>query len=107
MVVLSRFGKFYVARSHPPVCVDFSTGLMTHECPYCKALRFGKENTNRCHNGKVKLSPLGQYSNKLKDLRMAMNFKENIRQYNSAMAFASFGANIKRPPANKIYIGLW
>ena len=60
------------------------------------ALPFPSEPLNCCHNGKVSLPPLGDYSSPLKDLftgsntAESSNFQENIRQYNSGFSFASF-----------------
>jgi len=61
-------------------------------CPYCQSLRFANEKLNCCHNGKVSLRPLSDYLDELKQLQ-AINFRNNIRNYNSAFAFASFGAS--------------
>ncbi|XP_057299673.1 uncharacterized protein LOC130630262 [Hydractinia symbiolongicarpus] len=51
-------------------------GAMDKKCDYCQALKFENENCFKCcHTG-----------------------KSNIRKYNSAVAFASFGANFRPPP---------
>ena len=73
-------------------------GKMSTTCEYCGALRFPQESLNCCHNGKVQLPPLSDYPDVLKDLltgssEQAKNFQTNIRKYNSAFAFASFGAS--------------
>ena len=73
-------------------------GPMTRVCQHCQALRFSSEPINCCHNGKVSLPPLGDYPSPLKDLctgsntAESSNFKDNIRQYNSAFFFASFAS---------------
>ena len=77
--------------------VGIYLGSMTTVCPHCRALRFPRETLNCCHNGKVSLSALAACPQPLKDLftgtsNEARNFRGNIRQYNSAFAFASFGA---------------
>ena len=87
--------RLYVARRNPPVVNNFSLGKLILECPDCKALRFVDEKRNCCHNGKVSLQALGECPDDLKDLYLgsnvrSRNFQENIRKYNSAMAFASF-----------------
>ena len=56
-----------------------------------------------CHNGKVHLESLYPYPDELKRLLMdrdtkSLNFQQNIRSYNSAIAFASMGANLTLPP---------
>ena len=66
---------------------------------YCESLRFPNEQRNCCHNGKVSLTQLCEYPESLKELLMgskqdAINFRNNIRNYNSELAFASFGANV-------------
>lgn len=71
-------------------------GPMTTVCWHCQALRYPMEALNCCHNGKVKLPVLAEYPSHLKDLftgtsTEARNFRENIRKYNSAFSFASFG----------------
>ena len=55
---------------------------------------------NCCHNGKIILPELS-YPEDLKQLLLgksvqSKNFRGNIRQYNSAFAFASFRANIDK-----------
>ena len=76
-------------------------GPMNNVCEYCNALRFTNESLNCCHNGKVSLPELSPYPEELKDLLInnsvqAKNFRDYIRQYNSAFAFASLGANIDK-----------
>ena len=91
--------RLFVGRQFPPQVEVFSIGHMTEQCQFCQAFRFPMEPLNCCHNGKVSLPPLSPYPQELKNLltqnnAQSRNFKENIRQYNSAVAFASFGANI-------------
>ncbi|XP_014674663.1 PREDICTED: uncharacterized protein LOC106814819 [Priapulus caudatus] len=81
---------------------------MTTPCSFCNALLFPNENHNCCHKGKVQLPPSPPYPTELKDLfttstPQARNFRANIRNYNSSMAFASFGANIVTPPGRGPY----
>ena len=78
-------------------------GRMDVRCRFCGALRFQREQLNCCHNGKVSLPPLQEYPENLRllfdaDNAEGSNFSQNIRKYNSAFAFASFGANIRPPP---------
>ena len=77
-------------------------------CPLCRALRFQSEPLNCCHNGKVNLPPLGVFPSALKSLftdstELATNFQRNIRQYNSAFSFASFGAQMVQVPGRGPY----
>ena len=76
-------------------------GPMTNVCQYCQALRFPNELLNCCHSGKVRLPQLESYPTELKDLLTSTttescNFHNNIRQYNSAYSFASFGAQMEQ-----------
>ena len=91
--------RLFVARQFPPPVEVFSIGHMNIQCQNCQALCFPREALNCCHNGKVSLPPLSPYPQEMQDLltknnSQARNFRENICQYNSAMAFASFGVNI-------------
>ena len=92
--------EVHVARHPNPNVSPFYVGPMNKVCPYCGALRFVNELFNCCHNGKVKLLEL-YYPDELKEVLtgnsiQSRNFRDNIRQYNSAFAFASLGANIDR-----------
>ena len=87
----------FLARQTPP-----EVGKMLKQCLHCCAFRFTSELTNCCHNGKVSLPNLKPFPSELKDLfsrktAQSKNFVENIRKYDSAMAFASFGAKIATP----------
>ena len=71
-------------------------GSLDVRCQFCGALRFQREQLNCCHNGKVSLPPLQEYPENLRllfdaDNAESSNFRHNIRKYNSAFAFASFG----------------
>ncbi|KAF2347263.1 hypothetical protein FHG87_021981 [Trinorchestia longiramus] len=84
-----------------------TTGAMDVRCQFCGALRFQREQLN-CHNGKVSLPPLQEYPANLRllfdaDGAEGSNFRQNIRNYNSAFAFLSFGANITPPPGRGPY----
>lgn len=84
------------ATATAPASVGLYVGPMTTQCEHCQALRFPRENLNCCHSGKVSLPALVEYPQSLKDLftgtsSEARNFRDNIRHYNSAFSFASFG----------------
>ena len=77
-------------------------------CQFCGAYRFRGEELNCCHNGKVLLPPLPEYPPEFQQLltsnnEQSRNFKENIRQYNSSVSFASFGAKTATPPGRGPY----
>lgn len=98
----------FVARLFPPQVDPFSLGKMDQTCPFCQALHFAGEKHNCCHKGKIKLPDLGICPPEIKQLLttntpQSLNFCEHIRQYNSSLAFASFGANIALPPGRGPY----
>ena len=92
--------------------VDIDTlyylGQMNELCQYCESLRFPNEQRNCCHNRKVSLTQLCEYPESFKELLMgstqdSINFRNNIRNYNSAFAFASFGSNVDIPQGHGTY----
>lgn len=94
--------QHFIAKRYPPNVNPFSLGKMDKECSFCHALHFAGENPNCCHKGKVTLPPLAPYPQELMQLLTqntpeSCNFRDHIRQYNSSVAFASFGANIVKP----------
>jgi hypothetical protein len=81
-------------------------GNMCYNCEYCNASYWGHElntsnkNTKFCDDGKVSLDPIFETPTLLRELltgdtREANNYREHIRECNSAMAFASVGAEIR------------
>jgi hypothetical protein len=86
----------------------YNIGQMNITCNYCGALRFRNEHFNCCHNGKVHLPPLQPYPEVLKNLfdghdRDSISFLKNIRNYNCAFSFASFGVKLSLPPGRGPY----
>ncbi|UYV71951.1 hypothetical protein LAZ67_9001304 [Cordylochernes scorpioides] len=89
-------------------------GQLDQVCPKCRAKYFELEQTTYsktfhkcCSKGKVELEPI-QTSELLKSLmtgkhQLSKNFMENIRSVNSALAFASMGANLAPPPGYGAY----
>lgn len=99
----------YVGRQFPPQVQPFSIGKMDVTCGFCGAHRFEKEKLNCCHNGKVMLPPLPDYPMEFKELltsnsEQSKHFLGQIRQYNSAVSFASFGAKLVSPPGRGPYV---
>ena len=81
-------------------------GAMTFECSHCSAKfwKFEKRKSNCCQNGKIRLSPLSEYDNNLKDLLMYDDdFRNFIRYYNNLFCFASFNANVIHDRKKAIY----
>ena len=76
-------------------------GELSSICKHCSALHF-KDEVNRqgaykncCHFGKVKLQKHHEYPEVLKGMFDNKDFKANIRSYNSALSFASLGAQVE------------
>ena len=81
-------------------------GSMFEICKHCNAKHSSseyiqdKQFSNCCHKGQVSLPENPPYSYNLEKLSTGLsldsiNFRKNIRSYNNALAFASFGANFK------------
>ncbi|KAF2355421.1 hypothetical protein FHG87_013825 [Trinorchestia longiramus] len=87
---------------------QFNIGLMNVICRFCSAYRFQGELLNCCHNGKVHLPSLQECPLLLRrllecDNHEARNYRDNIRNYNAAFSFASFGADVIMPPGRGPY----
>lgn len=86
----------------------FSIGDMNVKCDFCSALHFKSELVNGhfnncCHNGLIKL-PEPKVHEDLKNLFLTdRDFMNNIRNYNSAFAFASFSASRQDIPGRGPY----
>ncbi|GBO05696.1 hypothetical protein AVEN_195053-1 [Araneus ventricosus] len=75
---------------------------MSEQCGFCGAVYWKEEYTKCCHDGKVQLPAFPDAPELLKALLTenspdAKNYRQRIREYNSAFAFASMGAQIKPP----------
>lgn len=92
----------YAARNVNPSPDVHNLGTMQYPCSDCGALHFKKEqNTRRkfsscCASGTVILDAMTPYPDMLQywitaNDETSKNFRANIRKYNSAVAFASFG----------------
>lgn len=87
------------ANNFPPL---HELGDRIFPCPECNALHFKAEKTSKgkfsscCAGGLIKLPALNEYPPQLKswlsgDSQDCRHFRTNIRKYNGAFAFASFG----------------
>ena len=95
---------------------EYSCGSFTYSCSICLAKFWEGEKLSSstklclkfslcCENGKVVLSSVASYPELLMHLLTASDkrrkgFREKIRAYNCALAFASLGANIDKGLAN-------
>jgi len=76
-------------------------GEMSTQCDHCKSTSFVNESFKCCHNGKVKLTPYAHTQQLLTGRSaQALNLLNNTCHYNSALAFASMGANLTKPPGH-------
>ena len=89
----SRSLRVMVAReSFERESIVHDVGLMTECCDYCDAFRYNGETKSICCNaGKVKVHPLSPAPSDLLELFDEPEFRNNIRNYNNAMAFTSLG----------------
>eukprot|EP00112_Aurelia_sp_Birch-Aquarium-sp1_P020718 Seg540.7 transcript_id=Seg540.7/GoldUCD/mRNA.D3Y31 product="ATP-dependent DNA helicase PIF1" protein_id=Seg540.7/GoldUCD/D3Y31 len=84
-------------------------GPMNGSCPHCGARFFDQEKTTRnqytkcCHQGKVRLPPIAEPSPAIRQLFSgnspdSAQFHQHIRNYNAALAMASWNAPIVQHP---------
>jgi flagellar biosynthesis GTPase FlhF len=105
-----RSSSLYAAALRDEFPHESYHGRMDNVCQHCNALHFKGECTSDrndefkqcCHYGSVQLPDLLPYPDEIKALLQgtdleSRNFRENIRSYNSALAFASMGAQIDLP----------
>ena len=91
-------------------------GYMDTVCHHCDSLHFLRECTsnrkdefkNCCHFGSVQLPDLLPYPEEMRKLLEGIDsqskiFREHIRNYNSALAFASMGAQVELPEGSGPY----
>ncbi|GBM69342.1 hypothetical protein AVEN_155765-1 [Araneus ventricosus] len=67
-----------------------------------RCANFRVKNIPCCHDGNVRLPNLTEAADLFKELlssnsQEAKNYRQQIREYNAALAFASMGAEIKAP----------
>jgi len=89
-------------------------GALDTLCSYCGSLNFRKEKptdgkfSKCCHKGTIKLPDLPDIEYNIFNLLTentveALHFRNNIRVYNNAVAFASLGASLQIPPGRGAY----
>ncbi|GBM45492.1 hypothetical protein AVEN_210224-1 [Araneus ventricosus] len=105
---------FYAARTVLyPFVEEHNCGEMGNLCLKCGELYFRDEKDTRgiythcCHNGNI-IEQVSVYPVEMKGLmdgsdELAVHFKNNIRSYNSALSFASMGAQIVPPTGSGAY----
>ena len=97
-----------------PAVAQHSCGALDVVCRHCAALHFAGERrqnggfTECCAQGKVALEPLGPTPPLLEALLTgddadSRNFRDSIRHYNSALAMASFVAQVEAPPGKQAF----
>jgi len=94
----------------PAVLHDLGAMRSVCDNEHCQAWHFAAEHGDMlhscCHNGKAMAPPLSDYPDELWRLLTGVsneskNFREHLRQYNCANAFASFGATIEKFPPGR------
>lgn len=100
------YRKAYIENIDQYLQIDtHNIGPFNVSCKFFSSLNFASERARDgtfslcCHKGKVKLPPLTKLPQLLYDLynenhQLSKNFLENIRNYNSALAFASTSAKL-------------
>jgi len=70
-------------------------GLMVVECPHCRARSWRHEKLNCCHGGDVVVEWDIDVPLELSAIILSSHVRQNIRSYNTVMAFASTGHDNK------------
>lgn len=90
-------------------------GEMNQVCRFCYARHFSSETTGRnvytkcCLNGRVRLPPLQQVPQFIRNLfdahdRGSRNFRKHVLKYNYAFQFVSSEANLRNIPGRGPYV---
>jgi hypothetical protein len=66
-------------------------GMMHVECPHCKSRSFSSEKMNCCNGGVVDVAWEDDVPSELSAIILSSHVRQNIRPYNTVMAFASTG----------------
>lgn len=74
-----------------PRVEQHSLGAMSEQCPHCLARFWPRETINCCRNGDIVIPELNEVPAELADLILCPRVRQNIRSFNSIMAFASTG----------------
>jgi hypothetical protein len=70
-------------------------GMMVVPCPYCRARSWRSEKLNCCHNGDIVVEWDIDVPLSLSEIILSSHVRQNIRPYNTVMAFASTGHSNK------------
>ena len=106
LIVLIKEGVQQVSKIWPHKISYVNFGDMNYICPHCSVFFWHVEFSKKscCHFGKVKLPPLTDYDNKMKNLLLYdLNYRQLIRYYNNRFSFASFSANVLNEHKKGIY----
>ena len=68
-----------------------SLGDMSIECPHCQSKSWLQEKINCCHAGDIVVEWDDDVPSELSELILSPHVQQNIRRYNTIMAFASTG----------------
>lgn len=70
-------------------------GEMNVRCPHCQAKFWPAEKLNCCNSGSIVIPELNEVPVAMSSLILSAHVRQNMRSYNSVMAFASTGHNNK------------
>ena len=70
-------------------------GMMAVPCPHCRARTWRSEKLNCCHNGDIIVEWDVDVPLPMSEIILSSHVRQNIRPYNTVMAFASTGHSNK------------
>jgi hypothetical protein len=70
-------------------------GEMSVKCPHCRAKFWPKEKLNCCNSGSIVIPELNDIPMEMSSVILCAHVRQNMRSYNSVMAFASTGHDNK------------
>ena len=78
-----------------PPAIRHNLGDMVIECPHCQARSWPRERVNCCHNGDIVVAWDQDVPLALSHVILSSHVRQNMRPYNTVMAFASTGHDNK------------
>ena len=80
-------------------------GDMSEQCPHCLARFWPREKINCCRQGAIVIADLNVVPAEMSDIILCAHVRQNIRSYNTVMAFASTGHDNKSFPDGTFVLG--
>ena len=85
--------------------VQHFLGAMNVICPHCRSRTWFGEKMNCCHSGQIVVPVQDDVPQQLSDLILSSHVRQNMRAYNSSLAFASTGHSNKSFPDGTFVMG--